>query len=327
MKNRMKLWRYLGTFLLMMFLVVGCLSRAVDVKAVNMDYEGEITPDMIKEEQNKNDSNSENNVSHKNRINVGNNIQFDTDLQCYVYPASVGEIYCGAMDGMMLQEGVSFSVSEGVNYLIMKDGEKYTFNTEKIYDKGRYTVSVTNNGNNTKIFSFTIVGKEIGANVTGYDLPNTFVLSKLTLNGNDILTDTRRVDFSEEGNYVIEYGSSRNKKKYQLQLTVDHEAPTLALKGVVDGKIRGPLDISDYQSTDKITITRNNREIKYRPTLTDSGKYVITISDEAGNTNVYTVFIGFYLNVQSISFGILFVLIIVGMFVYIRISRKRFRVR
>lgn len=314
-------------FLLLVLLVVGGLSKPINVKAVSMDYEGEITPEMIKEEQNNGGGNSGNSTSNKHRVHVADNIQYDSDLQCYVYTVSTGEIYCQAMDGMMLQDGVSFSASEGVNYLVMKDGEKYTVDNDKIYDIGKYTVSATINGSEIKVFSFTIVGKAIGTSITRYDLPNTFVLSKVTLNGDDILTDTRAVDFSEEGNYVIEYSSSRNKKDYQLTLTVDHEAPTLALKGVVDGKIRGPLDISDYQPTDKITITHNNKEIKYRPTLTNSGKYVITVTDEAGNTSVYTVFIGFYLNVQTISFVILFVLIIVGMFVYIRISRKRFRVR
>ena len=136
------------------------------------------------------------------------------------------------------------------------------------------------------------------------------------------------VSFEEEGYYVVSYKSLRSGVEYSFRTYIDHTPPKLKLKALnKKNEARGAVSLKDYKTSDAIKITHNGKEIDYTESLTEYGRYHITLQDPAGNVTEYDFKILVYVNGTGIAFVIFFLALIIGMIAYLKFAKKNMRVR
>lgn len=266
--------------------------------------------------------------AEKNIVFISGEVSYDRELGMFCFPIGNTELNLCAtvMDGMVTTSKVVLQIPEGIEIGIFRNGKEYTAEEGSITKPGSYMVNYQENGSTVQIMTFQIVGEETGK-LESYRMPSNFAVESVTKDGETLESDRTVVDFSEEGRYVVEYICVPTGVKYRLKAKIDHTAPTLALKAVVNGSADGPVDISDLEKGAKLVVKRNGKVVNESGTLTKSGNYVVTVSDPAGNTNTYQFTIQVYFNANSI---ILFIIIIVGLIallIYIYKARTGLKVR
>ena len=115
-------------------------------------------------------------------------------------------------------------------------------------------------------------------------------------------------------------------KTYTFTVTVDATAPTLKLEGVENGgKTTGGVVISEPSETAEIKVYRGEEEIEYKlgETISEEGEYRVTITDECGNSAVYTFTIEAGTNWALIILLVVFGLLVAGGLVFFFIRRKK----
>lgn len=225
-------------------------------------------------------------------------------------------------DGMMTNKAVSLNLEEVPGIQIHHNGQKVeNIDATNITQAGSYVLLL----NSQRIMEFTIVGEY--SNINGFVCPSGFYIEDVTLDGVAVAYKSTQVDMTTDGSYEVRYTCSASNITYSVKTIIDHVAPTLALEAVEeDGKARGPVDISDVEEGGRIEIMRDEVEMEYTKTLTESGVYSLTVYDAAGNYETYDFIIMIYFNVSSITFLLMILLIIGGIAAYVVISAKRFRV-
>ena len=161
-------------------------------------------------------------------------------------------------------------------------------------------------------------------------MPEGFRITDVKRDGENVNWSRTYVDTSAEGRYLITYECPKTSVSYTLDVTVDTTPPELVLLGVDEsGRARGPVSIEGKGERDTLTVTKNGEPMSMllSYTLTQSGRYVATITDEAGNSNAYSFAIMVYLDKNSRIFVVMFlaaVAAVAGIFFY---HRKHLRVR
>ena len=115
-------------------------------------------------------------------------------------------------------------------------------------------------------------------------------------------------------------------KTYTFTVTVDATAPTLKLEGVENGgKTTGGVVLSEPSETAEIKVYRGEEEIEYKlgETISEEGEYRVTITDECGNSTVYTFTIEAGTNWMLIILLVVLGLLIAGGVMFFFIRRKR----
>ena len=304
--------------------VLMCIPSFEVYAAVEPDYSQEITPEM--ELEGTTGIESGDGEAAANRISVGNGIIYDMDQFLYGYSTASGYIYATVLDGMLTQTGVEISADDGVDYTLYKESETYTPQESTITEAGNYTVTTGQKGSEQKVFSFTVVKDAINAPAS-YAMPTGCVVISETLDGEDALSDNRTVDFGTEGHYNIVYRCVRNNVEYTLDVTVDRTPPTITVDGVKNGRARSEVTLKDLEAGASVVILKDGETISTRAVLTQPGAYTVKVTDAAGNSNVYSFYILFYLNAGGISFGLILLAAIVALGIYLYVSRRRLRVR
>ena len=260
-------------------------------------------------------------------VSIGNSAYYDTERKLFMYDTEIGTVECSVCDGMIVTDDVTVSSSNNSALIIYKDGERLSQSDTGLFEEsGYYVVQYSDNDGVTQsILSFTIIPKLTGM-IDEYDLPASFRATKITFNDTEI-TLTSDIDLKKEGEYHIVYELRQTQATYTLDVTIDHTAPTLLLEAVNNGVAKGPVDISDLESGATIEILLDGKNYSYRDELTESGNYVITVSDAAGNENTYSFTIEVYLDNSAFAVIFIIVALIVGIVVYMVLERKRLRVR
>jgi len=269
----------------------------------------------------------ENAISEK--IWLSDNMFYDPTNKAYGYYAGDEIVYANVADGQVVKGKVSVKIPETVTAKLYWQGRAMNFPGGNVSQLGSYTVEVSDNTTTTQLFSFTIVGNKTNQ-LLNYSMPEGFRITKATLDGTEIDYTRKFVDMSKEGHYIISYECPKASVPYTLDVTVDTTPPTVVLEGVdEDGKARGPVAITQVVSEDTLVITRNGEEYKnyLASVLTQNGRYVVTVTDPAGNSTEYRFTILIYLDRNAWIFGGLFLLVVAvvaGLFVYFK---KNLRVR
>lgn len=304
-----------------------CLVPQAVFAAVEPDYSQEITPEMQAQGITGFSQDSEES-ENSNRIVIADQVMYDSTQMMYVYPTDEGEIYANVLDGMITEDAVKIQADSSISCTVYRESEVYesTNDDGSITEPGSYSVLTGKKGAQTRQFSFTIIGAHTNTPAV-YDLPAACLATAATLDGENVLTDNRTIDLSEEGHYSISYQCVRNGLEYLLDFTIDRTAPKLTFSGVKKGKARVEVTIKGLEEGDTLTITEDGNKISSRTTLTQPGEYVVKVSDAAGNSNLYSFYILFYLNTGGISFGLILLAGIAAVGIYLYVSRKRLRVR
>lgn len=259
------------------------------------------------------------------RISVGNN-EYDQDQRKFVYRVNTQEVLTNLPDGIATTGSFSATVPDGVAARLFRDGlEVPGADLTAVTEPGRYILMFGDNNSNS--LKFTIL-PEVTGMLREFTLPSGFTLTSVTRDGEAVeLGSSYIADLTQEGRYVIQYGSEKADLKYTLGITVDHTAPTLKLEAVQDGYAAGPVDISDLEQNTQISILLNDAPLTYSKELTKSGTYQITLKDEAGNTTTYHFVIRVYFNFNTFAFLFILVGVLVALTVYLVLSRKKLRIR
>ena len=263
------------------------------------------------------------------RITLSSGVSFDTSLKLYYYYAAgiSSPFTANVMTGMITQSAVMLTVPDGISAELYADGELYSGDLTSVTAPGSYVLTVKSNAGVTEqVLSFRIAGENT-CSFTGYQLPDGFSVTGVTFNGNRKTTTGSFIDFSEEGDYSVDYACPATGESYHIAFAVDRTPPELKLEAVKDGKSWGEVDISDVEPGGKVTVYRNGEKEEYTSVLTKSGQYTLVVADAAGNKTTYDFTIMIYFNSGTFFFFLCLALIVVGTGAYVFISRKKLRVR
>lgn len=263
----------------------------------------------------------------KGYVSVSNDCWYDYSRHSFVYETGSGEIFSSVAYGMATCEEVNIKLTGGGTAYLYQDGNQVESGSEfTVSEPGAYVLSITSNGMPREPLKFTLLDG-VSGKLSQYSLPAGFYFDKVSVNGELTPWNGGTLDMSREGEYRIEYVCNATGISYLLALTVDHTPPSLALEAVKDGEARGPVDLSDLEPGAKISITRNGDPVSYSTTLTNSGRYEVTVSDQAGNVQSYNFTIRTYFNGSAIGFLLLLIAMLAGLCGYLVYSRRNLRVR
>lgn len=201
------------------------------------------------------------------------------------------------VDGGVYEEDVSFTFTEGTASL-SRNGEAAAayFPGTPISEEGVYQLTVTDAADNAQTVSFTISGA--GVTVSGvvynglYNTPVTPIFNEgvATLSRNEGLPQNfiSNSEVSDEGSYVLSVRKSVYAvKSFVVPFTIDLTPPTVS--GVVYGGIYST-DVApvffDINGIASATLAMDGAlPVNYTSgdNITEQGKYVLVITDNAGN--------------------------------------------
>lgn len=264
-------------------------------------------------------------------IRITETISYDTDseLYCYYFSDFAEPIRADVMDGMYTTDSVSIYLPEGVTASLTCDGEAVDEEDfDRIREPGSYVLNVTAGSMDKRVLRFTVLNELTGL-VYSYRMPNGFAVTDVVHNSENDSEYTRtNVDLTMEGNYTISYLCQYTGEPYTLKLEIDHTPPELALEAVVNGVAAGPVDISDAEPGAEVIAVLDGKTVStMNGVLTQSGSYVVSVKDRAGNETVYNFRIRVYFNFNSVIFIIVVVAVVIAIFIFMRKARKKIRVR
>ena len=297
---------------------------------MDMDYEGEIdiaTGLPVT-------ASSETAPESQQTVNVTGNVTYDrkTHLFGYPVPDKNATVYSSVADGMITTERVSLEIPDGMSVSVYYNGEELRdTDLTQLEKKGTYAVVASGSDTKDQLFSFTIAAQKTGA-VSIFEVPDGFQLTKLVLNGDaKKVQGAASINMADDGDYQIGYRCVSSGVTYNLNLVVDHTPPQVTFDGVTNGMASGPVSIKGLEKNDQLQIERNGAEFELNFTfdnvLDTPGEYRVLVTDDAGNTLTESFRIRFYLNFQGVIFTLLAAAVVIGVIVYMYISRKKLKVR
>lgn len=155
-----------------------------------------------------------------------------------------------------------------------------------------------------------------------------------TLNGEQTEFDRSSVPMQAEGTYRVEYECLSTGKIYSLELVVDRTPPELEFHGDIDGsnRVHSALGFSGVQPGDTVQATLDGAPISVSVAsdgtgeFTQSGSYIITVYDAAGNRSVYGYTVMLYFNASSLAFFAVLIATVLAVLIYVFMKRKRLEI-
>ena len=233
---------------------------------------------------------------------------FDLEQQMFVSYVGRSAFYSSVPPGIVLSSGqeVSFRLPSGVTGTLYKDGDPLDgAELSQISGSGSYVLQVQGSGAyDTYPFRFTIL-EELTGTLVDYTLPGGFAFDSVTINGEAVTPEyANYVQFLEEGDFQLHYSCPDIGRSYTLTLTVDRTPPVLALPEVTDGEAHGAVSLADLEPGAWIQVEHNgesSRVTSPKTVLSEAGRYVLTVYDQAGNSSQYVFTIHVYLNLSAVA--------------------------
>ena len=257
---------------------------------------------------------------------------YDTLARDFAYPVADSGVYVhsSAADGMIISGSVKLS---GGTLLIYRNGQEVTGTLYAVTDPGEYVVMAQYGNQTPRLFTFTIV-KEATNKVYAYNLPTGMLMTSATRDGNAIAFDRYSVPMEEDGLYHVEYECLATNVHYSLDITIDRTPPDVHFSGAIDenNRVHSALSFSGLKRTDSLRATLNGTEIEVSVAndgtgqLLESGNYVITAFDAAGNRSEYAYTVLVYLNTSSLLFVVVLCGSVAALVFYVLWKRKNLRI-
>ena len=184
------------------------------------------------------------------------------------------------------------------------DGRWITVNEKELTftDEGTYTIEVIDQAYNRTEVTFTIdktvpkiegpennkyYNEPVSVKIVEENIQNVKVFVDGNSKGKEIDKETT---FTADGTYFIRVTDKAYNKKAEITFTIDMTKP--AITGVANNsyyrKSVTP-NVTD-KNIEKVTLTKDGKEIAYNvgDTLSEEGKYVLSATDKANNTEIVT---------------------------------------
>ena len=309
---------------LICMLLCTCFLGGVQAQAetgVDFDYTGEIdafTGETLEGEE----------KEQEQEVALSGGVIYDRESGMYRYPVGEGIFSAGAYTGMVVTGSVALQAEEGTDVLLYKDGKKVAEFPGQVDAPGSYVVTAGGK-DGSPVMNFKIVS-EVTGKIERYDLPSGFAVESVMIDGEKAGNTRGSVELKQEGEYEISYYCVASGVRYELRLTIDHTPPEVLFEGLNEkNEARGPVKVTGIADDDTVTITRDGEEteLDMNEELKAAGKYHLVVTDRAGNSVKKDFRIFIYFNIQAWMFFGLVVLIAIGIFVALWISKKRIRIR
>ena len=270
-----------------------------------------------------------------NRVSLSETMSYDRALGLFVYPLGTGlaEVRCTAADGMVCGEPVALYLDGDAEVGVYRDGvEVEQSEWESLHTPGEYAVYSGSGGG--RVLSFTIVGPYTDR-LYSYVMPDGFLVTAVTFNGEDFGADRYYVDMEQEGEYRVEYRCPRADLNLTLETTVDRTGFLPEIYGALgsDGRIHSSVDIGPLEPGASMYVEKDGElytNFSYGRdggTLTEPGEYSIVVADRAGNVMSYDFTIAVYFDLNSLIFFALIPAVCAAALGYGLFRRKRLKIR
>lgn len=216
--------------------------------------------------------------------------------------------------------GVRIVAYENLKVYMYKDGELIDYEFEQILmQDGEYAFTLVDDlGNKTSSF-FTIITKK--KKNLNHIIQEGIVVTSITKNDEnyEFEINDHNLYLHDEGEYTVNILDEVFNKEYSFDISIDTTPPTLEIIGVENGgstKKKVILkNVSEKPYTIYITVDGVPFEYKLGSEIEKSGRFIVELTDEAGNTTTYTFERVYSLNGPSIAvlggLGALVVLLII----------------
>ena len=262
---------------------------------------------------------------------ISDSMTYDPNTHQYVYPIGDGEVRASVAHGMIVTNPVKIV---GATLLIYKDGLLWEGDPSGISEPGEYVVMGQTGSQILRLFTFTIAGSANNS-IYAYNLPSGMIVTNATRNGEDTDYDRSTVPMQEDGLYHVEYESlSIAEAKYAVDINIDRTPPEIQFSGKIDenNRVHSALGFSGLQDGDTIQAKLDGEDIEVHVNpdgtgeFVESGSYVITVYDAAGNSTVYGYIVLLYLNASGLAFFAVLAASVAALLIYIYIKRKRLEI-
>ena len=269
---------------------------------------------------------------NENVVWLTTSMSYDMQTREFVYPLSDSgnEVRSSAADGMIVNGTVKVT---GATLLIYKDGELQENVGTTITDPGEYVVMAQYGNQTLRLLTFTLAGKAVST-VYAYNLPSGMIVVSATRDGDEIAYDATSVPMQEDGNYHVVYECVSTGMTYVLDLRVDRTPPELKFDGKIDdhNRVHSALSFSGLQEGDVLYVKLDGTRIEVpvhgdgTGELTQSGNYIITVFDEAGNSTEYGFTVMLHFDASSLAFFAVLIAALITVIIYVFIKRKRLEI-
>ena len=261
---------------------------------------------------------------------ISDSMTYDPKTAQYVYPVGDGEVRASVAHGMIVTKPVKIV---GATLMIYKDGLLWEGEPSSVSEPGEYVVMAQTGSQILRLFTFTIAGSANNS-IYAYTLPSGMIVTNATRNGEDTDYDRSTVPMQEDGLYHVEYESLSYEAKYALDINIDRTPPEIQFSGSIDenNRVHSALGFSGLQDGDTIQAKLDGEDIEVHVNpdgsgeFTESGSYVITVYDAAGNSTVYGYIILLYFNASGLAFFAVLAACAAALLIYIYIKRKRLEI-
>ena len=308
-KNRIKLFAFcIGVFCLFLY-------GSMDVNATELS-DGPVrlnnfTGEVMKES-----------MADSTTIRIHSDCSYDLSDDQYLFKIDNKQVKSSVADGMITNYSVSIETESSTEFSLYKDGEIAEItDLSKINELGDYVLLY----GGKKVLEFKIVGEY--SNLEFFYVPKGFYIKEVLIDGEPAEYEFDVVSMIAEGLYEVTYVCEATNRVYSFQTCVDRTAPVLTLEELdKKGRSKGPVDLSDRENGSYVKVILDGKEIEEQDVLKQSGKYTVTIYDQAGNSTAYNFTIMLYFNMSSTVFMLLLLAVVIGVVAYIVVSAKLLRV-
>ncbi len=216
--------------------------------------------------------------------------------------------------------GVRIIAYENLKIYMAKDEQMIDYQFEQILnDEGEYSFTITDELGNMYSSYFTIINKA---------KQNLQHLLQEDISIKSISKDNETYEYEllenslylyDEGKYLISIIDNKTNNEYSFEITLDTTPPTLEIFGVENGgKTKNVVVLKNVSETPYeliIYVDGVRFDYKLGDKIEKSGKFEITLKDEAGNTTTYSFEREYSFNAASIAvfvgLGVLVILLII----------------
>ncbi len=263
---------------------------------------------------------------------LADSMYFDMRTGEFIYPigSSGYEVRSNTADGMITNGPVSIKGATGEVY---RNDPRWEHDLTNITEPGEYVVLGKAGGQSTRLFKFRLVGRT-SADVFTYMLPAGMTMVTAKCNDEEIYFERFSVPMQQDGRYQVEYECLSTGRRYGFDVTVDRQPPSLTFSGSIDKKnrVHSALKFAGLQPGDSLLVDLDGKRISVDVNpdgtgeLPQSGNYLITVFDAAGNRTQYAYTVMIYLNSSALVFFLILGASILAVVIYILIKRKKLKI-
>jgi len=202
--------------------------------------------------------------------------------------------------------GVRIVAYEYLKIVMYKDGNPFEYSFEQVLnDEGEYSYTLIDElGNRTSSFFNIITKKKQNLNHILQEDIKVLEVKKDDENYEYQILENKLYLY-DEGHYVVNIKDEKTDKIYSFEITLDTTPPTLELVGVENGgstkNVVVMKNVSEKPYTIYVTVDGALFEYKIGDKIEKCGRFIVVLTDEAGNSTTYTFERVYSLNGPSIA--------------------------